>query len=153
MPANLENTTVDTGLEKVSFHSNPKNIQTTVQLCSFHILVRLCSKSFKYKILQQYVNWELPDVQAGFSKGRGTRDQIAIGNMYNIIYETSHQFRFDARYWMLEAGVLGWPIGMVCGGRREEGSGWVTPRVYLWRSHVDIWQNQYNIVKLKNKIK
>ena len=38
------------------------------------------------------------------------------------------------------------------GGRREEGSGWGT-RVYLWRIHVDIWQNQYNIVKLKNKIK
>ena len=38
------------------------------------------------------------------------------------------------------------------GGRREEGSGWGT-RVYLWRIHVDIWQNQYNIVKFKNKIK
>ena len=38
------------------------------------------------------------------------------------------------------------------GRRREEGSGWGT-RVYLWRIHVDIWQNQYNIVKLKNKIK
>ena len=37
-------------------------------------------------------------------------------------------------------------------GRREEGSEWET-RVYLWRIHVDIWQNQYNIVKLKNKIK
>ena len=36
------------------------------------------------------------------------------------------------------------------GGRREEGSGWGT-RVYLWRIHVDIWQNQYNIVKLKKK--
>ena len=41
---------------------------------------------------------------------------------------------------------------MVLGGRWEEGSGWGT-RVYLWRIHVDIWQNQYNIVKLKNKIK
>ena len=38
------------------------------------------------------------------------------------------------------------------GTGREEGSGWGT-RVYLWRIHVDIWQNQYNIVKLKNKIK
>ena len=37
------------------------------------------------------------------------------------------------------------------GGRREEGSDWGT-RVFLWRIHVDIWQNQYNIVKLKNKI-
>ena len=41
---------------------------------------------------------------------------------------------------------------MVRGRRREEGSGQGT-RVYLWRIHVDIWQNQYNIVKLKNKIK
>ena len=41
---------------------------------------------------------------------------------------------------------------MEWGGRREEGSGWGT-HVYLWRIHFDIWQNQYNIVKLKNKIK
>ena len=41
---------------------------------------------------------------------------------------------------------------MVWGGRREEGSGWGT-HVYLWRIHFDIWQNQYNIVKFKNKIK
>ena len=71
--------------------------------------------------------------------------------MYNIIYETSCQSRFDARYWMLGAGALGRPRGMVWGGRREEGSGWGT-HVYLWRIHFDIWQNQYNIVKL-NKIK
>ena len=70
--------------------------------------------------------------------------------MYNIIYEMSRQSRFDARYWMLGAGALGWPRGMVWGGRREEGSGWGT-HVYLWRIHVDIWQNQYNIVKLKKK--
>ena len=49
-------------------------------------------------------------------------------------------------------GALGRPRGMVQGGRREEGAGWET-RVYLWRIHVDIWQNQYNIVKLNNKIK
>ena len=52
----------------------PKNAQTTTQLHSSHMLVML-------KILQarpqQYVKWELPDVQAGFRKGRGTRDQIA----------------------------------------------------------------------------
>ena len=72
--------------------------------------------------------------------------------MYNIIYETSRQSRFGAQYWMLGAGALGRTTGMVRGGRREEGSGWGTP-VYLWRIHVDIWQNQYNIVKLKNKKK
>ena len=72
--------------------------------------------------------------------------------MYNIIYETSHQSMFDAQYWMLGAGALGQPRGIVWGGRREEGSGWGT-HVYLWWIHFDIWQNQYNIVKLKNKIK
>jgi len=41
---------------------------------------------------------------------------------------------------------------MVWGGRREEGSGWGT-HVYLWQIHFDIWQNQYNIVKLKKKKK
>ena len=73
-------------------------------------------------------------------------------NMYNIIYEMSRQSRFDAWYWMLGAGALGRPRGMVWGGRWEEGSGWGT-HVYLWWVHFDIWQNQYNIVKLKNKIK
>ena len=71
--------------------------------------------------------------------------------MYNIMYEMSRQSRFDARYWMLGAGALGRPRGSVWGGRREEGSGCGT-RVYLWQIHFDIWQNQYNIVKL-NKIK
>ena len=53
---------------------------------------------------------------------------------------------------MLGTGALGQPRGMVQGGREEGGSGWGT-RVYLWWIHVDVWQNQYNIVKLKNKIK
>ena len=68
------------------------------------------------------------------------------------MYETSCQSRFDARYWMLGAGALGRPRGMVWGGRREGGSGWGT-HVDLWRIHFSIWQNQYNIVKFKNKIK
>jgi len=53
---------------------------------------------------------------------------------------------------MLGAGAPGRPRGMVWGGRKEEGSGWGT-HVYLWWIHFDIWQNQYNIVKFKNKIK
>ena len=76
MPANLENSAVATGLEKVSFHSNPKK-------CSNYHTIALISHASKVmrKIpqvrLQQYVNRERPDVQAGFRKGRGTRDQIA----------------------------------------------------------------------------
>ena len=50
-------------------------------------------------------------------------------------------------------GLVHWdtPRGVGWEGSREEGSGWGT-RVYVWWIHVDIWQNQYNIVKLKNKI-
>ena len=53
---------------------------------------------------------------------------------------------------MLGAGALERPRGMVWGGRREEESGWGT-HVCLWQIHFYIWQNQYNIVKFKNKIK
>ena len=68
----------------------------------------------------------------------------------NIIYESSRLSRFDAQYWMLGAGALGRPRGMVWGGRKEEGSGWGT-QICLWQICFDIWQNQYNIVKLKKK--
>ena len=79
--ANLENTEVATGLEKVSFHSNPqkkavpKNAQTTAQLHLSHTN-KVMLKILQARI-QQYLNCELQDVQAGFRKGRGTRDQIA----------------------------------------------------------------------------
>ena len=54
----------------------PKNAQTTAQLYSSHMLVKVMLKIIHAR-LQQYVNCELPDVQAGFRKRRGTRDQIA----------------------------------------------------------------------------
>ena len=81
MPANLENSAVATGLEKVSFHSNPK--ERHAKECSNYRTIALISHASKvmFKILQarlqQYVNRELPDVQGGFRKSRGTRDQIA----------------------------------------------------------------------------
>ena len=53
-----------------------KNAQTTAQLQSSHVLVKVMLKILQAR-LQQYVNRELPDVQVGFRKGRGTRDQIA----------------------------------------------------------------------------
>ena len=77
-----ENSAVATGLEKVSFHFNPKE-------CSNYCTIVLISHTSKemLKILQarfqQYMNWELLDDQAGFRKGRGTRDQIA--NIFWII--------------------------------------------------------------------
>ena len=81
MTANLENSAVATGLEKVSFHSSPK--KGNAKECSNYLTVALISHASKVMLkilqarLQQYVNHELPDVQAGFRKGRGTRDQIA----------------------------------------------------------------------------
>ena len=81
MPANLENSAVATGWEKVSFHSNPKERQC--QECSNYHTVALISHASKEMLkilqarLQQHMNHELPDVQAGFRKGRRTRDQIA----------------------------------------------------------------------------
>ena len=54
----------------------PKNAQTTTQLHSSLTASKVMLKNFQAR-LQQYMNCELPDVQAGFSKGRGTRDQIA----------------------------------------------------------------------------
>ena len=81
MSANLENSAVTTGLEKVSFHSNPKERQCqrmlnyrTIALISHASKVML--KTLQAR-LQQYMNCELPDIQAGFRKGRETRDQIA----------------------------------------------------------------------------
>ena len=92
MPANLENSAVATGLEKVSFHSNPKERQCQRMLK----LIALISHASKVMLkilqarLQQYVNRELPDVQAGFRKGRGSRDQIA--NIFCIM-EKAREFQ------------------------------------------------------------
>ena len=94
MSANLENSAVATGLEKVSFHSSPKERQP--QECSNYRTIALISHASKVMLkilqarLQQYVNHELPDVQAGFRKGRGTRDQIA--NIYWIL-ENAREFQ------------------------------------------------------------
>ena len=79
MPANLENSAVATGLEKVSFPIPKKG---NAKECSYYCTIALISHASKVILkilqarLQQYVNHEIPDVQAGFRKGRGTRDQI-----------------------------------------------------------------------------
>ena len=78
MPAKLENSTMATGLEKVSFNPIPK--KGNAQECSNYRTIALISHASKVMLkilqarLQQYMNRELPDVQAGFRKGRGTRD-------------------------------------------------------------------------------
>ena len=81
MPASLENSAVATGLEKVSFHSNRK--ERHAKECSNHRTIAFISHASKVMLnilqarLQQYTKRELPDVQAGFGKGRRTRGQIA----------------------------------------------------------------------------
>ena len=83
----MENSAVATGLERSVFIPISKNGNT--KECSYYRTIALISHASKVMLkilqarLQQYVNFEIPGVQAGFRKGRGTRDQIA--NIYWII--------------------------------------------------------------------
>ena len=94
MPANLKNSVVATGLEKVSCIPIPK--KGNAKECSSYCTIALISHISKVILkilqarLQQYMNCELEDVQAGFRKGRGTRDQIA--NIHWII-EKAREFQ------------------------------------------------------------
>ena len=106
MPANLQNSAAVIGLEKVSFHSNAKE-------CSNYNTVALISHATKVMLkilqarLQQYMNQELPDVQAGFRKGRGTRDQIA--NIHWII-EKAREFQKNIYFCFIDCESL-WLCG------------------------------------------
>ena len=88
MPANLEHSAVATRTVKGQF-SLLSQRNANAKECSNYCTIALISHASKIMLkilqarLQQYVNWELPDVQAGFRKGRGTRDQIA--NIHWII--------------------------------------------------------------------
>ena len=79
MPANLENSAVATGLEKLLYISMPK--KGNAQECSNYRTIALILHASKVMLkihqarFQEYVNKNLPDTQAGFRKGRGTRDQ------------------------------------------------------------------------------
>ena len=90
MPANLENSAVATGLKRPAFISIPK--KGNAKECSNYHTIALISHASKVMLkilqarLQQDMNHELPDVQAGFKKGRGTRDQIA-----NICWTTEKE--------------------------------------------------------------
>ena len=76
MPANLENSAVATGLEKVSFHSSAKECSNYHKIAFISHISKVMLKILQAR-LQQYMNYELPDVQTEFKKGRGIRDQIA----------------------------------------------------------------------------
>ena len=95
-----------TGKDQFSFQSQrkamPKNAQTTTQLHSSHKLVML--KILQAR-LQQYVNHELPDVQAGFRKGRRTRDQIA--NIHWIM-EKAREFQKNIYFCFMPKPLTVW---------------------------------------------
>ena len=103
MSANLEISAVATGLEKVSFIPIPKT--GNVKECSNYGTIALNSHTSKVMLkilqarLQQYVNRELPDIQAGFRKGRGTRDEIV-----NIrwIMEKAREFQKNIYFCFLD---------------------------------------------------
>ena len=94
MPANLENSAVTTGLKKSVFIPIPK--KGNAKKCSNYHTSVLISHTSKVVLkilqarLQQHMNCELPDVQSGFRKGRGTRDQIANSNW---IIEKAREFQ------------------------------------------------------------
>ena len=103
MPAYLENSAVATGLERSVFIPIPK--KGNAKECSKYRTIALISHTSKImpKILQarlqQYVNCEIPDVQAGFRKGRGTRDQIA--NILWII-EKAREFQKNIHFCFID---------------------------------------------------
>ena len=98
MPANLENSAVATGLEKVGFHSNPKERQC--KQCSNYYTIALFSQASKVMLkilqakLQQYVNFQM--FKLGFRKGRGTTDQIA-----NISWIIEKARKFQKKHLLL----------------------------------------------------
>ena len=94
MPANLENSAVATGLKMSVFIPIPK--KGNAKKCSDYRTIAIISHASKVMLkilqarLQPYMNRELPDVQAGFRKGRRTRDQVA--NIHWII-EKAREFQ------------------------------------------------------------
>ena len=116
MPAHLENSAVATELEKVSFV--PISKKSNAKECSNYHTVALISHASKVMLkilqarLQQYMNHELPDVQVGFRKGRGTRDQIA-----NIcwIMEKAREFQINIYFCFIDCAKAFVWITINCG--------------------------------------
>ena len=105
MSADLENSAVATGLEKGQFalqsqrRAIPKNVQTTVQLFISHeskVLLKILQAR-----MQHYMNQEIPHAQAGFRKGRGTRDQIA-----NILWIIEKVIKFQKNIYLCSLTTL-----------------------------------------------
>ena len=109
MSANLENGAVATGQQKVSFILIPK--KGNAKECSNYQMIVLILQDSQVMLkilqtrLQQYMNWELPGVHAGFRKGRGARNQIA-----NIcwIMEKAREFQKNISFFIDNTKVFGY---------------------------------------------
>ena len=103
MPANLENSAVATGWKRSVFFPIPR--KGKAKECSNYRVIALISHASKVMLkilqarLQQYMNHELPDVQAGFRKGRGTKDQIA--NIRCVI-EEAREFQKTIKFCFID---------------------------------------------------
>ena len=145
MPANLENSAVAKALEKVSFIPSPK--KGNAKECSNYRTISLISQVSKVMLkilqarLQQYMNRELPDVQAGFRKGRGTRDQIA-----NIrwIMEKAREFQKNIYFCFIDyAKTFVW-ITINCGKfwkRWEYQTTWLAS----WETYMHVRKQQLEL--------
>ena len=107
MSETSEHPAMATGLEKVSFIPIPK--KSNAKECSNYRTIKLISHTSKVMLkilqarLQQYMNWELLDVQAGFRKGSRTRDEIA-----NICWIIEKAKEFQKNVWFVDyANVFG----------------------------------------------
>ena len=103
MPTNLENSAVATGLEMSIFI--PISKKGNDKECSKYYTIALISHSSKVMLkilqarLQQYVNHELPEVQAGFRKGRGTRD-LSVNVRW--ILEKAREFQKNIYFFFID---------------------------------------------------
>ena len=117
MPTSLENSAVATGLEKSVIIPIPK--KGNAKVCSNYRTIALISHASKVMLnilqarLQQYVNHKPPDVQAGFRKGRGTRDQIANIHWVTEKRESSRKTSTSA-LWTMPKPLTVW-ITINCG--------------------------------------
>ena len=110
MPANLENSAVAIGLEKVSFHSNPKERQCQRMLKLPQIALISHASKVMLKILQarlqQYMNRELPDVQAGFRKGREPEIKLPTSVRSSKKQESSRKTSTSASLTLLKPFIV-----------------------------------------------
>ena len=132
MPANLENSAVARGLKKISFHSIPK--EGNAKECSDYHTNALISHGSKVMLkilqarLQQHMNWELPDVQAGFRKGRGKF--IFLGFKITAVGDCSHEIKRHCSSNGKESACNEEDTSSIPGSERASGEGNGNPLQY-----------------------